>query len=99
MDNPLYPGSELSLRKIMMCIKVEDGERFTLTIVRDWNNVMEPQLKKKYKKHTVAVQSHLTAWSCNPHGHIVLTSFSAELQTTYLETKCNSDVPLDPEEV
>ena len=35
-DNLITPGSELSLWKIMMDIRAKDGERFAVTIKRNW---------------------------------------------------------------
>ena len=41
IDSKLFPGSELTLRKLIMDIKAEDSERFTVTMTRDWKNAME----------------------------------------------------------
>ena len=58
-----HPGSEIKLRKLVMEIKDEDGERFYVTLERNWKNVMELWAKKKCQNHASAVESHLLAWS------------------------------------
>ena len=78
MYNSLSPGSELASKKLMMNIKSDGSERFTVTIARDWKNSMELWASKKHKKHVSAVESHLKSWSCTPHEHIILTSFLGE---------------------
>ena len=49
IDNPISPGSELTLRKIIMDIKTEDGERFSITITRNWRGPLGLLVKKKQK--------------------------------------------------
>ena len=34
IDNPISPRSEITLRKLIMDVKTEDGERFAITITR-----------------------------------------------------------------
>ena len=45
-----------------MDVKAEEGERFAVTMTRNWRNVMELWVKKKLKKHDSVVASHLPAW-------------------------------------
>ena len=99
IDNMLPPGSEIISRKLIVGIKAECGERFTVTTTWNCDNVMELWATHKCKKHASAVVSHFLARSLKPQRHIVLTSFSIEDQIIALETKWNRNVPLDMEEV
>ena len=58
-----------------MAIKLKDAERFSVTMTRNWENVMESWVKKK---HASVVATQLLAWSCKLHGNVVLPSFAAE---------------------
>ena len=63
IDNPISPGSELTLRKLVMDVKTEDGERFAITITRNWRGTLELWVKKKHKKYASMVANLLPAWS------------------------------------
>ena len=81
IDNPIFPGSELILRKIIIDIKTEYGERLAITITRNWRGALEMWVKKKHKKHASVVANHLPAWLCKLHSDKVLTLFSIEDQS------------------
>ena len=49
IDNHIFPGSELTLKKLIMDIKTEDGERFAITFIRNWRVELELWVKKKCK--------------------------------------------------
>ena len=49
------PVSELALQKLIIGIKVEDGEIFAVAMARSCKNVMELWVKKKVKKHASVV--------------------------------------------
>ena len=41
IENPITPGSELSLQKLIIGMKSKDGERFAVNIIRNWKNFLE----------------------------------------------------------
>ena len=50
IDNAMNPSSEIALWKLIMEIGSKDGERFPVTMTRNWKNVMERWVKNKCKK-------------------------------------------------
>ena len=82
-----------------MDIKTEDGERFAITITRNWRDELELWVKKKHTQNASVVANHLLEQLHKLHGDKVLTSFSTEDQKLAIETEWDRDTPLDPEEV
>ena len=69
IDNPITPRSELALWKLIMDIRTEESERFTINMTRNWKNAMELWVKKKYKKDASTVARHLLSWLHKMHGN------------------------------
>ena len=47
VDNTITPVSELTLRKLIMEIRTEDGEMFVTTMTLNWKNFMKHWVQKK----------------------------------------------------
>ena len=53
IDNLISPGSELTLRKLIMKIKTADEKSFAITITRNWRGPLEVWVKNKCKNMQV----------------------------------------------
>ena len=86
IDNPLPNDPSLTLRKLIMNLKTEEGEKFAITITHNWNGALELWVKKKYRKFSNVVANHLPACLCESHGSSVLPLLSAEHQKIAVDT-------------
>ena len=62
VDIPISSEPNITLRKLIMDLRADDGERFAITITKNWQGVSELWVKKKHKKHASVVVSYLPAW-------------------------------------
>ena len=59
---------------------------------------MELWVKKKFKKHSSVVESHLPTWMYRFYSKAIRSAFSPTDQKVDIETNWNDDTPLDREE-
>ena len=99
IDHPISPDSKLTLTKLIMDLKTEEGDKNSIENTHSWNGVLELWVKKKHKKIASVVANHLPTWLHKSHGDLILPSFSAECQKLAKETKWEGNTPLNTDDV
>ena len=92
--NRIIPyAPNLTLRKLIMGIKTEDGDSYIITINSNSQGTLKLCVKKKCKKFASFVAYHLPAWLCKQHQSIGLPLFLSEILKIVKETAWEDNTP------
>ena len=98
IDSPISSLKNKTIRKIIMELETEGGNKMFIAIERSWHGDLTLWAKRKYKAEVEVFSTHMAAWLVKLHGDRIIAKLDPDMQKTVKTVVWREGVPLHPEE-